>query len=117
MKISICTIGLVILLDITFALKETNNIKIYKNCNEESKLCNDSLDLEQSGGSMAQNFSEWLPSILNVFIFGGFPELLREPILAALLSIPCVEPFYTVFDFIGGPKCFINIGQCWVEDL
>ena len=110
MKIAFCTYGLVFLLDSTFALQETNKIDIYENCNEDSKVFNDSLDLEKSGRNIAQNFSEWLPSILNVFVFGGFPEVLREPILAALLSIPCVEPFYTVFDFIGGAKCFITAG-------
>ena len=107
MNIAIFTIGLVFLLNSTFAIEETSGIKIYKNCHEDSTGCTDDLDLERSARSNARNFLKWLPTMLNVIVFAG-PELLKMFALAPI-TLPCFEPFNTIFNFIGGPKCIINV--------
>ena len=103
MNVTILTIGLVFLLNSTFAIQEESGINIYKNCHEDLTSCSDSLDLERSVRSTTQNHLEWLPTILNVILFGG-PELLKG-CLFAMMTLPCFEPFNTVFNFIGGPEC------------
>ena len=103
MNVAILTIGLVFLLNSTFAIQEESGINIYKNCHEDLTSCSESLDLERSVRSTTQNHLEWLPTILNVILFGG-PELLKG-CLFAMMTLPCFEPFNTVFNFIGGPKC------------
>ena len=107
MNVAILTIGLVFLMNSTSAIQEKSAIKIYKDCHEDSKSFDLSLDLERSTRSTTQNFSEWLPTILNVIALGG-PELLKACLLA-LITFPCFEPFNTIFNFIGGPKCIINV--------
>ena len=102
MNIAIFTIGLVFLMNSTFAIEETSGIKIYKNCHEDSTSCSDGLDLEPSARSNAQNFSEWLPTMLNVIVFRG-PDLLKLCLFAPI-TFPCFEPFNTIFNFIVGPR-------------
>ena len=115
MNIAIFTIGLVFLLNSTFAIEETSGIKIYKNCHEDSTGCSDGLDLERSARSNARNFLEWLPTMLNVIVFAG-PELLKMFALA-LITSPCFEPFKTIFNFIGGPECIFDILRPFFEGL
>ena len=107
MNVAILTIGLVFLLNSTFAIQEESGINIYKNRHEDSTSCSDGLDLERSARSNAQNFSEWLPTMLNVIVFRG-PELLKMFLLAPI-TFPCFEPFNTIFNFIGGPKCIFDL--------
>ena len=115
MNIAIFTIGLVFLLNSTFAIEETSGIKIYKNCHEDSTSCSDGLDLEPSARSNAQNFSEWLPTMLNVIVFRG-PDLLKLCLFAPI-TFPCFEPFNTIFNFIGGPECIFDILRPFFEGL